>query len=469
MRSLYKEVISSIVKYIVLRNIFIVSTGLLNILIVRLLGPSEFGKYSIVWNLISTIGPILSLGWLNTLAKYVAEKNTVEEKSALLFQALVVVIFNSVLFILLFGISYGFFSNFFPTELREVILIFCLFVITVPFFNVLEGFWRGLGKFNEFVVIDGLRSNLGNIIGILLLLVFYPSYKFLIKANFLISLIFLIFLFLVTIKFTRWCFKFELSIFKFSTVLFIGQLVYMLSTNIDILLLRGILKDPQQVGFFVAAVRIPKLIEAMVINQITAPILYYFSSSETAFFKDEIVKLGCRILGTLSGLLGLLFFDFAKFIIPLLFGKEFLESVLIFRYFSLSLPLIGFFILLNPFYVSNNKPLNPIIINFLSFVLMYNMINFFTIQKYKAFALVISYLISFAFYSIVIMADLNKHFKLKLYYEFFLIVFVLIFSVFLSVYLKILSSLVFVILVFFAKIISLEELKRFFNQLLSSS
>jgi len=80
MQNLYRKIFFTTTKYVFLRNFFMCITGLLNIFIVRLLGPSEYGKYSLVWQLIATIGPILSLGWQSTLARFIPEKNDVEKK-----------------------------------------------------------------------------------------------------------------------------------------------------------------------------------------------------------------------------------------------------------------------------------------------------------------------------------------------------------------------------------------------------
>ncbi|MCX7911010.1 MAG: oligosaccharide flippase family protein, partial [Endomicrobia bacterium] len=155
MQNIYREIFWGTTKYVVLRNIFMVITGVISIFIVRLLGPSEYGKYSLVWNLISTVGPILSLGWLNTLARFIPEKFTLKEKSQLLSQSLISVFIAGIVFFVVINLIYKFLPHLLPKEVKDIIFIFSCFTILVSFFNIFEGFWRGLGKFNEFVIIDG--------------------------------------------------------------------------------------------------------------------------------------------------------------------------------------------------------------------------------------------------------------------------------------------------------------------------
>ncbi|MCX7911009.1 MAG: oligosaccharide flippase family protein, partial [Endomicrobia bacterium] len=109
--------------------------------------------------------------------------------------------------------------------------------------------------------------------------------------------------------------------------LFIGQITNMLSNNIDILLLRGILKDPQQVGYYFAGVRIPKIIETMFIAQLPAPFLYYFSSPNTKLLKEKILVNSSKMLGFIFGIVGLLCFSFASEILLFLFGDRYIESI----------------------------------------------------------------------------------------------------------------------------------------------
>lgn len=465
MKQIYRQILFSTTKYVLLRNFFIAITGIVSIFIVRLLGPSEYGKYSLVWNLISTVGPILSLGWLNTLAKFVPERTDDKGKSLLFSQSLFTVLIASVLFFLVINFIYRFFPHFFPVEIKDTILIFCLFIILVAFFNIFEGFWRGLGKFNQFVIIDGLRSNLGNILGLFLLLVGYLSYKTLITVNFLTSVVFFILLFIlvknyITLHFAT---KLENQIIKFSLSLLLGQIIYMLSVNLDILLLRGLLKDSQQVGYYTAGVRIPKMIEAMVINQISAPMLYYFSSSEIKHLKEKILKFNCKMLGFVFGILGLIFFSFAQYIVLFLFSDKFESSVSIFKYYSLVLPLVSFLILISPYYISQNKPFVVIVFNFFIMVVIFNVLNLFLIPNYKSFALVINYLISFSLFSILICLDCNKRFKVNLIKDLMILFMFILLSVAVESFFKIPSFMMFIFLYFITKNISLEDVSKFFS------
>ncbi|MFN3966940.1 MAG: oligosaccharide flippase family protein, partial [Endomicrobiia bacterium] len=380
-QNLYSKIFYSTTKYVVLRNIFMLITGVISIFIVRLLGPYEYGKYSLVWQLISTIGPIVSLGWLTTLAKFIPEKNTILEKSKLFSQSLTSVATAGVLFFIIVNFIKNFFPQLLPIEIKEDILIFSLFIIFVAFFNIFEGFWRGLGKFNEFVIIDGLRSNIGNIVGLFLLIFGFFSYKVIIKSNFLVSLIFLVFLLFSVRKYILIdifaASKIEKYVIIFCLTSLLGQFSYMLSVNLDILLLRGILKDPQQVGYYTCGIKIPKMIETMFIAQIPAPILYYFSLSNTSYLREKIFVFSSKILGFLFGIISLVCFSFSDNIILFLFGEKFTNSIVVFKYFSLSLPFLAFAILFSPYYSSLNKPYIPLIFHFFTIVILCNLLNLF--------------------------------------------------------------------------------------------
>jgi hypothetical protein len=93
------------------------------------------------------------------------------------------------------------FPGLIPIEVRQIKLAFGIFVILVAFFNIFEGVYRGLGKFNEWTIIDGLRSNLSSVLAIILLVIGYRYYQTIIFSNFVFALIFVILIFNYLIKY----------------------------------------------------------------------------------------------------------------------------------------------------------------------------------------------------------------------------------------------------------------------------
>ncbi|MFN3551284.1 MAG: oligosaccharide flippase family protein [Endomicrobiia bacterium] len=464
-KQIYSQIFFSTTKYVLLRNFFMIITGIVSIFIVRLLGPQEYGKYSLVWQLISTVGPILSLGWLSTLAKFIPEKTDIKEKSSLLFLSLISVSISGIIFFITINFVKKFFPQVLPLEIKEIIFVFSLFIILVAFFNVLEGFWRGLGKFNKFAVIDGLRSNVGNMLGLFLIFYFGTSYKTIVKSNFFVSLVFLVFLmFLIRnyIWVASWnIIKIEKQIINFCLTFLLGQVVYMLSVNLDILLLRSMLKDPQQVGYYTSGIRIPKLIETMFIAHLPAPILYYFSSNEIAYLKEKIFVFSSKILSFLFSVVSLVCFSFSDYIILFLFSGKFKDSIVVFKYFSLSLPFLAYGMLFSTYYLSENKPHIPLIFHFFTMVLLFNLLNLFLIPKYKFFAPVISYLIALVVFLIILSLYCFKKYKINLISVFFLFIFLFLAVVLEKVSnVKLISLPGFILACFITKIITLEEILK---------
>ncbi|MEN3013951.1 MAG: oligosaccharide flippase family protein [Endomicrobiia bacterium] len=469
MSKIYRKIFWDTTKYIILRNFFMGVTGIINIFFVRFLGPYEYGKYSLVWNLISTLGPILSLGWLNTLTKFVPQKVSLQEKYNLLSQSLISIFFAGSLFLLTMIFIKKFFQAFLPAEIKDIFYIFIIFVVLVSFFNAFEGFWRGLGKFNEFVIIDGIRSNTSSILGLILIIYGFLSYKTILKSNFFVSLIFLVILFSISFKnFNFKILNFEKQIIIFCLTFLFGQFIYMLSINLDVLLLRGILKDPAQVGFYFASTRVPKLIETMLISQIPAPFFYYFSSNQNFAMKNKILIFSSKFLGFIFGIVGLIFFSFAEYILPFLFGKNYLESVEAFRFFSLYLPVFGFVVLFSPFFVSENKPFIFISVYGLVMILLYNFLNIVFIYRFKFFALIISYLTAFVVFVFIICFVCLIKFNINLIYNFLYLVSFIFISCVVEILFKIkIAPFLFLTLCFSIKFIKIDEIKKFLNFLIN--
>src|SRR5262245_6168787 len=91
-KSAYHDLFHSTSRYIILRNIFFVVSIAFSILVVRTLGPKEYGKWSLMWQIISTLAPILSLGFLGSLSKFLPEYPEREAKVDLFSRAFFIVL-----------------------------------------------------------------------------------------------------------------------------------------------------------------------------------------------------------------------------------------------------------------------------------------------------------------------------------------------------------------------------------------
>ncbi|MFQ3675044.1 MAG: oligosaccharide flippase family protein, partial [Endomicrobiia bacterium] len=120
MNNIYSKIFFSTAKYVLLKNIFMVITGVIGIFIVRLLGPYEYGKWSLVWQLIGTIGPIVSFGFLPTLAKFIPEITEEKKKNDLFSKTLFMFTIIFIVFSLFYIIGWKIFPKIFPKEIRDI-------------------------------------------------------------------------------------------------------------------------------------------------------------------------------------------------------------------------------------------------------------------------------------------------------------------------------------------------------------
>jgi len=465
-KAIYQQMFYSTGKYVVLKNIFMVVSGIIGIFVVRLLGPYEYGKYSLVWQLISTIGPIISLGWLTTLARFIPEKSTIPEKAILFSQSVISVLLFSVIFFVGMIIFVRLFPGLIPIEVRQIKLAFGIFVILVAFFNIFEGVYRGLGKFNEWTIIDGLRSNLSSVLAIILLVIGYRYYQTIIFSNFVFGLIFVILIFNYLIKYLNINFSklwgnwpVDSSVRNFALTMLIGQIVFLLGSSIDSILLRALLKDPAQVGIYNAGIRIPKMIEAMLIAPLPAPFLYYFSHPELGQSREKILEFGSRLLGVIFGFCGIFLFSFSQEIILFLFGSNYSESIMVLRIFSLILYLLGFNILVSPYFQSINKPQIPLFAGIISFVIFF-VGDILLIPEFKSIGPAITVLIGLFIQTMFIFYFLSR-LNVKYLTNLILLTLCIIVSVFIGFYTVFyISLLIFIIFIILTRLITLEDIKR---------
>ncbi len=459
MQNLYHRIFLTTTKYILLRNFFMIITGIVVILVVRLLGPEEYGKYALVWQLVGTVGPILSLGWHSTLAKFLPEK-TEQEKEILFSQSLISV---SVICLFFFIVGYfviQFFPKIIPLEIKQIKIVFLFFIILVAFFNIFEGFYRGVGKFNQWTVIDGLKSNLGSILAIILLIVGYRYYQTVIFSNFLFTSIFFVLVLIYLRKHLNFqlSFSLEKQVFNFALIMLFGQISYFFISSVDSVLLRALLKDPTQVGIYNAGIRIPKTIEVMFIGVLPTPFLYYFTSKESSELRGKILEFGSKILAVLFGFVSVILFSFSKEIILLLFGRNYTESITVLQIFSFSLFILAFLILFSVYFQSINKPQIPVIMGIVFFVLV-TFFNFLLIPKLKSQAPAISYIFSLLIYAIIILLLMKNS---KFFVDFVKICVIELISYLFGIKItKYLVPLIYVVLVFLFKMIHYSEIQKF--------
>jgi O-antigen/teichoic acid export membrane protein len=427
MNGIYREMFFSTARYMVLKNIFTFIAGLGALLIIRLLPPEEYGKWALVWQLIATIAPILSFGLLSTLAKFLPEEEG-ENKTNLFRQSFSFVFMLFIFFGLIYFILINIFPGIFPIEIKTVKYQFPVFVGLLAFLNLYEGYYRGLGRFNQWTIIDGLRS-MAMIISASLILFFYKrTFEIVFNSYFSVTAVFLFGICIfhnntVSLGLP----KIEKKIFNFSLAMLFGSFVYFLRSTMDFTILRSVLKNTAAVGYYAAGIRLPFMIETMFLSLIAAPLLYYFSHPVFGNNKERILNIGTRLLGVTFGFIAVVFFAFSKEIVILLFGNKYIPSIDVFRYFSITLFFSGYSRMIQIYFASINKPWLPLIVNIFS-TLVYMLFTYLFVLKIGIFAPVIGHLILLFLFCSILAFILGKK-NIVSIKEFFLFVCCILISV----------------------------------------
>jgi O-antigen/teichoic acid export membrane protein len=384
--------------------------AVVSILLVRFLSPAEYGKWSLVWQLIGTIAPLLSLGFLSTLAKFMPEYETTAEKSRLFSQTIFLVLIIFTVSSMIYLILISWLPRLFPLEVKTVKYSFMFFIGIIAFFNLAEGYYRGLGKFNQWTVIDGMRSFMSSGVAVLACLYLAVKFEVVFYSYFLVSLavVFIMIYYFRNSIVLPDTLKLEKKILTFSLSMIAGQIIFLIGNTMDSVLLRVLLKDTSQVGFYNAGIRIPKMFETMLIGPLSVPFLYYFTNPENLENRKKIFEFGSRMLGITCGVLALFLFSFAKEIVVVLFSSVYEQSIIVLRIFSLILFFQGFNILFSPFFTAINKPLLPVFASVITTATLI-LFNFLLIPVFKAAGPTISTLIGLLFQTIFLVYLLKRN------------------------------------------------------------
>ena len=151
---IYRKMFETTFLHSGVRGVFSVLTALLTIFVVRLMGPVEHGKFSLILPLGVTSGLFLSWGGSGLLAKYIPEQMTAALKSRFASQAVEVSLLSCLALMGLFLACAVLFPSIIPEEIRSVRYLFVLFVTLVALFNVLQGY-SGIGLVCEVVGVGG--------------------------------------------------------------------------------------------------------------------------------------------------------------------------------------------------------------------------------------------------------------------------------------------------------------------------
>ena len=381
---LYQKIFRLTFLHFGIRSFFSLTTAVLMIFIMRKMGPQEFGKFSLVLQLAVTSGLFLSWGSASTLSKFLPELKVHPSQSRLSSQAIEVSLISMGVFLLFFFLLYFLAPSILPDEIKSIKLIFVLFVGLFAIFNVFQGIFRGLGKFVQWSLIEGSNDFIARIFTLLLLLFSSTTYQNTLYCFSMSLLIMTLYSFSIIRKqFFLSDLKIDPKVSHFAVIMLMGSVIFIVGTSADAVLLRALLKDPQEVGYYFAGIRIPQIFQSLLLTPLSIPFLYYFTHPDTSHTREQIIKLGTKLLGLICGVVSLIFFSFGSIIVSLLYGDSYSKSIDVLRIYGFVFFIIGMQSFVGPFFVAINKVHVQMWIGFFS-VLSLLALDFLLIPHWKS-------------------------------------------------------------------------------------
>lgn len=369
---LYRMMFRSTVAHSGVRTAFSVATTILTIFIVRLMGPQEFGKFSLILQLAVTSGLFLSWGSSATLAKFLPELKEKKSQAHLSSQALEISLISILIFVVAFLLLCQFVPSLFPNEIKSTKFLFILFTSLFAIFNVFQGVFRGIGRFIQWSFVEGLNDFFARGLALSLIIFLSLSYQTVLLSYVGALLCSDLYSFAKTRnQFIITDLKVDAQVARFGINMLLGSIVFMMGTSLDAVLLRGLLKDPNEVGYYFAGVRIPQIFQSFLLAPLAIPFIYYFTHPDTVHTREQIIHLGTKLLGVVCGLVSLVFFSFGDLIITLFYGEFYARSIPVLKIYSFVFFVIGLQSFSGPFFMAINKIHIPLYLGFCSvFVLL---------------------------------------------------------------------------------------------------
>lgn len=409
--SIRRRIFTGSLKYVLARS----ATGALGILasllLYRFLGPEESGKLQLVLALAMGLGNIGSLGYLDTLARFVPEKKP-NEGAGLFRHALklnaVAMAAGGLAFLGLLLAHAGL-----PQELVDVAPLFFLATTSYALYATSIGMLRGHGRLLVIPQLD-LVFNTGAkllALGVAVLAPFLvPVYA--VHTVVGVGVLFWV-LYLLRGDLGRGEARFSSAEARFAKLIMVGEIVRMLVVNVDIYVLRYLM-GPEQVGLYAAGTRITRVGEQLILGPLMVPLLYYFSHPESSFMRKKIMEQGTRLSGVTVGFAALVLTFLAKPIVNVFLGPEYMASIPITQVYLIYALGRGIMFFMIPFYNSVNRPDYGIVHGLAIFVLNL-VLDLVLIPRYGALGAAIGGVIAMSLATLAASAFLRRRFGVRMW------------------------------------------------------
>lgn len=406
---LYQKIFRSVCYHSGIRAFFSTGTAILMIFVVRWMGPHTLGEFSFFMQVAVALGLFLSWGCSGILSKFLPELNKPELRVRLSSQAVEITLLSLGCFILIFLSISSFYPKIIPMELKSQKTLFIIFVSLFALFNVLQGIYRGFGKFVEWSFIEGLNDLLARIFALMALVLISSDSQVVLYCFTGVLFVFTSYsAYVHRNQFQVSDLKIDPRIKSFGLSMLGGSVIFMVATSCDVTLLRALLKNPEEVGYFFAGARIPQIFQSLLLAPISIPFIYYFSHPETLHTRKTITRLGTKLLGLICGAASLFLFSFGEKIVELFYGHRFENSIPVLKIYCFVFFFLGLQAMLPPFLVAINKINLQIWTGVFSTILLLGL-DFYLIPRWKACGSALANIFMHGFQTAVFLWILSKN------------------------------------------------------------
>ncbi|WP_213348403.1 flippase [Candidatus Vampirococcus lugosii] len=356
MKKLKKEIVWSFLTKIVTFGLFF---GL-NIFLARKLGPETFGLWSFFLSFITIFWTISFFGINASTKKFIAQHNGTGEIKNIIKNGLNLRLIFSLGFALLFLILYFPLINLFnKPELSNLWLLGTLLIFFAGITEFTKSIFMGLHRIKYNFIVNFIEHGLKFILVVIFLL--FSESLLNITGSFLVALIVSS---IVGFAITYFVFYKNLGeskntyykeIFNYSLPLLFISLGFLVFTEIDVLML-GILSSSEEVGVYAIAkqiiIKLPHITMAIAMG--VMPIFAKYNQENKQELKKLFIKtIKINNLIFLPILLGIFFLS--PFLVPIIFGQEYIGSIVILQILSIYLFFMINTLLLGNFLDYNGK------------------------------------------------------------------------------------------------------------------
>jgi len=330
-------------------NIVSQGIGFLSIVIIsRDLGPEQYGVFSLFIAIFTISIQIADFGVSTSYIKYVSENL---QKAKEIFQTVVLsklVLSLAIIFILFFLSSLISLYFFGTSEYAHVIEFISLSVFFHVFFGVVVSHFQAIQKIKVFTLLN-ISHQFLKFISILFIAVMFNHQNHL--EGFVLSyaymVVFILFAILVgNVKKLNQIKAFHFyhfaAIYKLGFWIFLSSLATVVMMRLDMMMLQK-MSNANEVGFYSVAMNL-----ALIFPLITTSLVTTLLPKLDLFLKEKSIKEYIfKILSNIKYIIGILLFleIISPLLIRLLFGNDYIESVLVFQILIVA---FAFGILINP-------------------------------------------------------------------------------------------------------------------------